>query len=175
MRSRPPRWCGSTSERNQQGPGCPPRRKEYLRSQFWERLALPALRLGPLRHRRRHTGLLHGRSPRRLPEPSAPARHPAHVGLPPRLDQGRLGGEDQRVSETERDRGATLVLIALAMPVLILMTSFAVDPGRQRSLRRVPQAAADVVSPDQVRISADPDAAPEIGRAYGRARVCQYM
>src|SRR3546814_9745258 len=47
------------------------------------------------------------------------------------------------------------------MPVLILMTSFAVDLGRQRALRRDLQAAADVVSLDLVRIISDPDAAPD--------------
>jgi len=50
------------------------------------------------------------------------------------------------------DRGAVIPLVALALPVLILMTSFAVDLGRQRALRRDLQAAADVIALDLTRI-----------------------
>ncbi len=51
-----------------------------------------------------------------------------------------------------RDRGAVLPIVALVLPVLILMTAFAVDLGRQRSLRRDMQAGADVVALDLSRI-----------------------
>lgn len=50
------------------------------------------------------------------------------------------------------DRGATLPFVALILPVLIIMTAFAVDLGRQRADRRTAQAAADVVAIDMVRI-----------------------
>jgi uncharacterized membrane protein len=50
-----------------------------------------------------------------------------------------------------RDRGATLPIVALLLPILILMTAFAVDLGRQRSSRRTMQARADVVALDMVR------------------------
>lgn len=53
------------------------------------------------------------------------------------------------------DRGATLPFVALILPVLIIMTAFAVDLGRQRSDRRTAQAAADVVAIDMVRIIED--------------------
>lgn len=52
-----------------------------------------------------------------------------------------------------RDRGATLPIVALALPVLILMTAFAVDLGRQRSSRRTMQARADIVALDMVRLA----------------------
>lgn len=51
-----------------------------------------------------------------------------------------------------RDRGAVLPIVALVLPVLILMTAFAVDLGRQRSLRRDMQAGADVIALDLTRI-----------------------
>lgn len=56
------------------------------------------------------------------------------------------------MSADRRDRGAVLPLVALALPVLILMTAFAVDLGRQRSLRRDMQAGADVIALDLSRI-----------------------
>jgi uncharacterized membrane protein len=52
-----------------------------------------------------------------------------------------------------RDRGAAIPLIALLLPVLIIMTAFAVDLGRQRSVRRDMQAAADVISLDMARLA----------------------
>lgn len=52
-----------------------------------------------------------------------------------------------------RDRGATLPIVALLLPVLVLMTSFAVDLGRQRSSRRTMQARADVIALDLVRLA----------------------
>ncbi|MGH9275543.1 MAG: pilus assembly protein TadG-related protein, partial [Acidimicrobiales bacterium] len=51
-----------------------------------------------------------------------------------------------------RDRGATLPIVALILPVLIIMTAFAVDLGRQRSSRRTMQARADIVALDMVRL-----------------------
>lgn len=54
-----------------------------------------------------------------------------------------------------RDRGATLPIVALLLPVLILMTAFAVDLGRQRSSRRTMQARADVIALDLVRLADD--------------------
>lgn len=57
-------------------------------------------------------------------------------------------------------------MVAIALPVLIIMTAFAVDLGSQRALRRQLQADVDVVSLDLVRladgrtvteIEADPD------------------
>lgn len=54
---------------------------------------------------------------------------------------------------TRRDRGATIPIIALLLPVLILMTAFAVDLGRQRSSRRTMQARADIVALDMVRLA----------------------
>lgn len=53
------------------------------------------------------------------------------------------------------DRGATLPIVALILPVLMLMTGFAVDLGRQRSDRRSMQAAADVISLDMARMISD--------------------
>jgi uncharacterized membrane protein len=50
------------------------------------------------------------------------------------------------------DRGAVLMLIAIALPVLIVMTAFAVDLGRQRSARRTMQARADVIALDLARL-----------------------
>lgn len=55
-----------------------------------------------------------------------------------------------------RDRGAVIPLVALLLPVLVLMTSFAVDLGRQRALRRDLQADADVIALDLTRILAVP-------------------
>ncbi len=52
-----------------------------------------------------------------------------------------------------RDRGATLPIVAILLPVLILMTAFAVDLGRQRSSRRTMQARADVIALDMVRLA----------------------
>lgn len=57
------------------------------------------------------------------------------------------------MSPVGRDRGATLPIVALLLPVLILMTSFAVDLGRQRSSRRTMQARADIVSLDMIRLA----------------------
>lgn len=53
----------------------------------------------------------------------------------------------------ERERGATLLIVALVLPVLILMTAFAVDLGRQRSSRRTMQARADIIALDMVRVT----------------------
>jgi uncharacterized membrane protein len=52
-----------------------------------------------------------------------------------------------------RDRGATLPIVALILPVLVLMTAFAVDLGRQRSSRRTMQARADVIALDLIRLA----------------------
>ncbi|MCO8126656.1 pilus assembly protein TadG-related protein [Acidimicrobiia bacterium EGI L10123] len=52
-----------------------------------------------------------------------------------------------------RDRGAVLPIVALLLPVLMLMTAFAVDLGRQRALRRDLQADADVIALDLVRLA----------------------
>lgn len=52
-----------------------------------------------------------------------------------------------------RDRGTVIPLVAIALPVLVLMTAFAVDLGSQRSLRRTLQADADVVALDLVRLA----------------------
>lgn len=54
---------------------------------------------------------------------------------------------------TQRDRGAVMPIVALLLPVLILMTAFAVDLGRQRSSRRTMQARADVIALDLVRLA----------------------
>lgn len=51
-----------------------------------------------------------------------------------------------------RDRGATLPIVALLLPVLMLMTAFAVDLGQQRADRRSMQAAADVIALDMGRV-----------------------
>jgi uncharacterized membrane protein len=65
-----------------------------------------------------------------------------------------------------RERGATVPIVALLLPVLILMVAFAVDLGIQRSNRRTMQARADIVALDMVRLTdgrteaailADPD------------------
>jgi uncharacterized membrane protein len=57
------------------------------------------------------------------------------------------------MTAVRRDRGATLPIVALLLPVLILMTAFAVDLGRLRSSRRTMQARADIVSLDLVRLA----------------------
>lgn len=54
---------------------------------------------------------------------------------------------------TQRDRGAVIPIVALVLPVLILMTAFALDLGRQRSSRRTMQARADIVALDLVRLA----------------------
>lgn len=56
-------------------------------------------------------------------------------------------------STERRDRGATLPIVALLLPVLILMTAFAVDLGHQRSSRRTMQARADIIALDLVRLT----------------------
>lgn len=50
------------------------------------------------------------------------------------------------------DHGAVVMLVALALPVLLLMTAFSVDLGRQRSSRRNMQAKADVIALDLARL-----------------------
>ena len=65
------------------------------------------------------------------------------------------------VRSESRDRGAVIPMVALLLPVLILMTAFAVDLGRQRSLRRHLQADADVVALDLVRLIEDPITPPD--------------
>ncbi len=52
-----------------------------------------------------------------------------------------------------RDRGAVIPIVALLLPVLMIMTSFAVDLGRQRLLRRDLQANADVIALDLSRLA----------------------
>ena len=51
------------------------------------------------------------------------------------------------------DRGSVMALMALAVPVLLLMTAFAVDLGKERSVRRTAQADADVIALDLVRLA----------------------
>ena len=50
------------------------------------------------------------------------------------------------------DRGAVLLLTAIILPVLLLMTAFAIDLGRQRASRRDMQAKADVIALDLARL-----------------------
>jgi uncharacterized membrane protein len=50
------------------------------------------------------------------------------------------------------ERGLTLPVIALLVGTLVLMVSFALDLGRQRSDRRLAQAGADVVALDMMRV-----------------------
>ena len=50
------------------------------------------------------------------------------------------------------DRGVTIPLVAIVMPVLIIMVALAVDLGRQRTSARDMQARADVIALDMVRI-----------------------
>ncbi len=57
------------------------------------------------------------------------------------------------MSRRDREGGATLLIVAILLPVLILMTAFAVDLGRQRSSRRTMQARADIVALDMVRLA----------------------
>ena len=58
-----------------------------------------------------------------------------------------------RPAAGRRDRGAVIPLVALVLPVLITMTAFAVDLGRQRSSRRTMQAVADVIALDMSRLA----------------------
>lgn len=51
------------------------------------------------------------------------------------------------------ERGAVVPIIALLLPVLLVMTAFAVDLGRQRANRRDMQAVADVVALDLSRLA----------------------
>jgi uncharacterized membrane protein len=78
---------------------------------------------------------------------------------------------------TGQDRGAVIPLVAMVLPVLIIMTAFAVDLGRQRESRRAMQAAADVIALDLVRLTdgrtsaaihADPASEAEIQRSAAR-------
>jgi uncharacterized membrane protein len=57
-------------------------------------------------------------------------------------------------SRWREERGMTLPFIALLIGTLVLMVSFAVDLGRQRSDRRLAQAGADVIALDMMRIVA---------------------
>jgi hypothetical protein len=50
------------------------------------------------------------------------------------------------------ERGLALPIIALLIGTLVLMVSFAVDLGRQRSDRRLAQAGADVIALDMMRM-----------------------
>jgi len=52
-----------------------------------------------------------------------------------------------------QDRGAVIPIVALLLPVLMVMTAFAVDLGSQRVLRRDLQADADVIALDLVRLA----------------------
>ena len=52
-----------------------------------------------------------------------------------------------------RDRGAVLPFVAILLPVLLIMTAFAVDLGRQRSSRRTMQARSDIIALDMVRLA----------------------
>jgi hypothetical protein len=52
-----------------------------------------------------------------------------------------------------RERGAIIPIVALLLPVLMVMTGFAVDLGRQRSDRRSMQAVADVIALDMSRLA----------------------
>lgn len=52
-----------------------------------------------------------------------------------------------------RDRGAVIPIVALLLPVLLVMTAFAIDLGSQRALRRDLQADADVIALDLVRLA----------------------
>lgn len=65
-----------------------------------------------------------------------------------------------------RDRGAVLPIVAILLPVLILMTAFAIDLGRQRSSRRTMQARADIIALDLVRLA---DGRPEVAVITGDA------
>ena len=58
-----------------------------------------------------------------------------------------------RRTRMRRDRGAVLPFVALVLPVLLIMTAFAVDLGRQRSSRRTMQARADIIALDLVRLA----------------------
>ena len=59
---------------------------------------------------------------------------------------------DPRPARGRKDRGAVLVITAMALPVLILMTAFSIDLGRQRAARRDMQAKADVIALDLARL-----------------------
>lgn len=52
-----------------------------------------------------------------------------------------------------RERGAVVPIVALLLPVLVVMTAFAIDLGSQRALRRDLQADADVIALDLVRLA----------------------
>lgn len=62
------------------------------------------------------------------------------------------GTEARPAHRGHRDRGAVFLLTAIALPVLLLATSFAVDLGSQRALRRSMQAKADVIALDLARL-----------------------
>jgi uncharacterized membrane protein len=50
------------------------------------------------------------------------------------------------------ERGLALPIVALMIGTLVLMASFAVDLGRQRTDRRLAQAGADVIALDMMRV-----------------------
>ena len=64
------------------------------------------------------------------------------AGRPPARPAARAPGPRRRI----------LMLTAIALPVLLLMTSFAIDLGRQRAARRTMQAKADVIALDLARL-----------------------
>lgn len=57
-----------------------------------------------------------------------------------------------RVRAHDGDRGAVLPIVALSLVVLMVMTAFSVDIGRQILRRREAQAVADVVALDMARM-----------------------
>lgn len=60
---------------------------------------------------------------------------------------------NRRLPAASRDRGAAMILVAVLLPVLVIMTAFAVDLGELRTVRRDMQAAADVISLDMARLA----------------------
>src|SRR3954471_25054439 len=100
----------------------------------------------------------HGHRPVRLRAPPADAicavgdeLHPRRVPIVVHRS-GQLMTERVGTRFSQDDRGAVLPIVALSLAVLMVMTAFSVDIGRQMMRRREAQGSADVIALDLARL-----------------------
>src|SRR3954452_21826476 len=100
----------------------------------------------------------HGHRPVRLRAPPADAicavgdeLHPRRVPIVVHRS-GQLMTERVGTRFSQDDRGAVLPIVALSLAVLMVMTAFSGDVGRQMMRRREAQGSADVMSRDLARL-----------------------
>src|SRR3954454_16667753 len=100
----------------------------------------------------------HGHRPVRLRAPPADAAGAVGDELHPRRvpivvhRSGQLMTERVGTRFSQDDRGAVLPIVALSLAVLMVMTAFSVDIGRQMMRRREAQGSADVIALDLARL-----------------------